>query len=129
MQIIRRAFFAAAAFALVAVPALAGEKAPFTTQSFAAAQKAGKPVLVVIHADWCPTCAKQGPIVQSLVSNPRFGSLLVLEVNFDTQKDAVRALGARAQSTLIAYKGATEAGRSVGETNAAAIEALAAKAL
>ena len=36
----------------------------------------------------------------------------------------MKAFGARMQSTLIAYKGATETGRSVGDTNPASIAAL-----
>jgi len=50
-------------------------------------------------------------------------------VDFDTQKDAVRFFGARMQSTLIAFKGTTETGRSVGETERSSIAALLNKAL
>lgn len=137
MQIIRRSFLAAGLLGLAAgvlgfapaAPARAGELAPYSTEAFSTAQKAGGPVLVFIHADWCPTCARQAPIVSSLISRPRFGKLVVLEVDFDKQKDVVRGFGARSQSTLIAFKGAKEVGRSVGETDARAIEALAEKAL
>jgi hypothetical protein len=41
----------------------------------------------------------------------------------------VKSFGARSQSTLIAYKGATETGRSAGDTNAASIESLLKSAL
>ena len=34
-------------------------------------------------------------------------------VDFDSQKDAVKYFGARVQSTLIAFKGETETGRSL----------------
>ena len=43
--------------------------------------------------------------------------------------DHVRALKAQSQSTLIAYKGAEEVARSVGETNPGLIEALLTSAL
>ena len=53
----------------------------------------------------------------------------MFKVDFDTQKDDVRALKATSQSTLIVFKGETEKGRSVGDTNAASIAALLDKAL
>jgi hypothetical protein len=45
-------------------------------------------------------------------------------VDFDSQKDAVKAFGARMQSTLITFKGSLETGRSVGDTNPGSIAAL-----
>ncbi len=100
----------------------------FDQAAFAAAQQAGKPILVHITAPWCPTCAAQKPILAKLEAEPANGALLVFDVDFDTQKDVVRALGARVQSTLIVYHGATEQGRSSGDTQAASIEALVARA-
>jgi hypothetical protein len=43
----------------------------------------------------------------------KFKNLVYFVVDFDNQKDAVKFFGARMQSTLIAFKGATETGRSV----------------
>ena len=53
----------------------------------------------------------------------------MLVVDFDHQTDDVRALKAQSQSTLIAYKGAEEIARSVGDTNPGNIEALLKSAL
>jgi hypothetical protein len=50
-------------------------------------------------------------------------------VDFDSQKDAVKYFGARMQSTLIAFKGEKETGRSVGDTNRSSIAALLSKTL
>ncbi|PZN92472.1 MAG: thiol reductase thioredoxin [Hyphomicrobiales bacterium] len=104
-------------------------KAPFEVKAFEAAQAAGKPILVEISAPWCPTCKAQKPILSSLGSKPEFAKLTVFEVDFDSQKDVVRMLKATMQSTLIVYKGKQEAGRSVGDTNAASIEALLKKSV
>jgi thioredoxin 1 len=52
-------FTAVAATAVFAAPAFAAETEAFTPDAFAAAQKAGKPIFVAIHASWCPTCAAQ----------------------------------------------------------------------
>ena len=123
--------FASALFsaALFATPLLAAEKHAFTPQAFEAAQADGKPILVEIHAPWCPTCKAQKPILDKLIADPKFGELKVFHVDFDSQKDVVRFFKATTQSTLIVFKGGAEAGRSVGDTNAASIAALLDKAL
>jgi thioredoxin 1 len=123
--------FASALFsaALFATPLFAAEKHAFSPQAFAAAQAAGKPILVEIHAPWCPTCKAQEPILEKLGKDAKFGALQVFEVDFDSQKDALRGFRATTQSTLIVFKGKSEAGRSVGDTNAVSIAALLDKAL
>jgi len=120
---------AAAAGAALVVPALATETRTFDPASFAAAQKAGKSIFVAIHASWCPTCKAQKPILSELMADPKFKDLVYFVVDFDSQKDAVKYFNARMQSTLIAFKGATETGRTVGDTNQASIAALLNKTL
>jgi thioredoxin 1 len=111
----------AAATSLGSFPALAAEWKPFTQAALAEAQKEGKPILVDIFATWCPICRAQKPILEELTAEPQYKDLVVLQVDFDAQKDDVRALGAQSQSTLIAYNGDKEVGRSVGSTNANSI--------
>jgi len=104
--------------------ALAVENVPYDRTKFDAAQKEGKPILVDISAPWCPTCKVQKPIVEKLTNKPEYKSLTIFEVDFDSQKDAVKRFGARSQSTLIVFKGAKETGRSAGDTREASIETL-----
>jgi thiol-disulfide isomerase/thioredoxin len=119
------AFLALAAGLLIgAVPSDAAERKLFDAESFRAAQAAGAPVLVDITASWCPTCQAQKPIIDSLARKPEYEQLVILEVDFDTQKDVVRAFNARSQSTLIGFRGEIETARSVGDTDPASIEAL-----
>ena len=118
-----------AASAGLAAQAFAFETKPFDAKSFAAAQQAGKPILVAIHASWCPTCKAQRPILSELTAKPEFKDLVYFVVDFDSQKDAVKRFGARVQSTLIAFKGDTETGRSVGDTERSSISALLHKTL
>jgi thioredoxin 1 len=118
----------AAGTALVA-PAYATETKVFDPASFDTAQKAGKPIFVAIHASWCPTCKAQKPILSDLMAEPKFKDLIYFVVDFDTQKDAVKFFGAQMQSTLIAFKGSTETGRSVGDTDRSSIAALLNKTL
>ncbi len=116
----------AAAATLVASGALAraAETAAYTPAAFQAAQKAGASILVEITAPWCPTCKAQKPILGKLEADPKFKDLKVFEVDFDSQKPAVRGFGATMQSTLIAFKGSHEVARSVGDTAPASIKGL-----
>jgi len=119
----------ASAVFLGSLPASAAEWKPFDAASFAAAQKEGKSILVDIFAVWCPVCRAQNPLLTQLTREPKFKDLVVFKVDFDTQKADVRALKANSQSTLIAYKGETEKGRTVGDTNEQSIAVLMESAL
>ena len=114
---------------LLPAAARAATVAPFTEAAFSAAEVQGGPILVDIFATWCPVCAAQKPIIEHLTQAPAFHDLLILRVNFDTQKPVVHAMGARMQSTLIAFHGKTLEGVSVGDTDPASIAALLAKTL
>jgi thioredoxin 1 len=122
-------FAAVAATAALAAPAMASETKAFDPDSFAAAQRAGKPILVAVHASWCPICKAQKPILSELMDNPKFKDLVYFVVDFDAQKDVVKRFGARMQSTLIAFKGEAETGRSVGDRERTSIAALLDKTL
>ena len=104
--------------------AQAAERLPYSPAAFAAAQKAGKSILIDISAPWCPTCRAQAPILGALEAEAKFKALVVFDVDFDSEKPVVRSFGANAQSTLIAFKGATETARSLGDSDPARIAAL-----
>ena len=127
----RRLLAFALSFPITIMPfvANAADVVPYTAHAFAAAQKAGNPILVEITASWCPTCKAQKPILNKLESDPRFKDLKVFDVDFNSQKDVVRSFNATMQSTLIAFKGDHESARSVGDTNQDSIEALLEKAI
>jgi thioredoxin 1 len=130
-MISRRNLLAYAVFGgmLATAPAFAAEKITYTPAAFDAAQKAGKSMLVEIHATWCPTCKAQEPILADLEKRPEYQNLLVVHVDFDDQKDAVKRFGARMQSTLITFKSGKETGRSVGDTDQNSIASLLAKSI
>jgi thioredoxin 1 len=104
--------------------ALAGERRTYSPSDFEAAQAAGGRILVDITASWCPTCKAQRPIVDALAAKPENADLVIFDVDFDAQKEAVRGFNARMQSTLIAFLGRTETARSVGDTDPESIAAL-----
>jgi thioredoxin 1 len=134
MILTRRVFngaFAAAAL-VTAGPlssAWANTAIPFSAEAFKAAQASGSPILVEIHADWCPVCKAQGPILDKLTADPKFKDLKVFRVDFDAMKPVVKQFGVQMQSTLIVFKGSVEQGRSVGDTQQVAIAALLDKSL
>ncbi len=104
--------------------ASAAEMKRFDQASFKAAQSDNRPIVVDITATWCPTCAVQKPIIESLAADPAYAEMIIFHVDFDDQKDVVRDLGAQSQSTLIAFNGETETGRSVGDTDPQSIASL-----
>ena len=109
--------------------AWANSAVPFSAEAFKAAQASGSPILVEIHADWCPTCKAQKPILDKLTADPKFRELKIFRVDFDAMKPVVKQFGAQMQSTLIVFKGSAEQGRSVGDTKEASIAALLDKSL
>jgi thiol-disulfide isomerase/thioredoxin len=122
-----RRLFLTAATALAATATVAQSADPaatFTEAAFAAAQSAGKPIIIEVTAPWCPTCKAQAPIINSLMAKPEMKGVLLLKVDFDSQKDTLRTLRVAQQSTLIAFKGKTETSRSIGDTTPAGIEKL-----
>ena len=127
----RRSLLIATALApaAAAVPAFAASLTTFDANAFADAQKAGKPILIAVHATWCPTCKAQNPILDRLTSAAKFKDLKIFRVDFDAMKPVVKQFGAQMQSTLIVFKGASEQGRSVGDTKEASIAALLDKSL
>lgn len=120
-----------AVFALIAAlpSALAAGQQPFDARAFQSAQESGRPILVEIHADWCPTCKAQLPILNKLSNEPGFVDLARFRVDFDSQKDVVKGFKTRMQSTLVLFKGKTELARSVGETSEDKIRAMLRKAI
>jgi thiol-disulfide isomerase/thioredoxin len=126
----RRTVLIALAFAAMhASMAAAAERMTYETNAFRAAQETGKPILVHVTTSWCAECQVQKPIVARLAGRPEFEDLIIFDVDFDTQKEAVRALNVRKQSTLLVFKGRAEIARVVGDTRFEVIEALMNKAL
>ena len=81
-------------------------------------------ILIDVFAPWCPVCKAQQAVLGGLKQDAKYNDLTVLKVDFDNQPDVLKSFNVRKQSTLIAFKGKTETGRSAGDTNKASIEAL-----
>jgi len=90
---------------------------PFTQAKLDSLNRAGKPILVVVHADWCSTCVTQTRILGELLPQMVFKRIKMLRVDFDQQKDVLKSFGVEYQSTLIAFKNGQEVGRITAETS------------
>lgn len=101
--------------AFAAGGARATERADYTEAAYQAARASGKLILIDVWAAWCPICRAQQASIEALVADKNHPDLVVLDVDFDSQKEVWRAFGARQQSTLIVFRGGKELGRSVGE--------------
>ena len=114
---------------LSAVNALAAERFVYESRKFQDVLAAGKPILVHVTALWCGECKQQKPIVAALAEEPAYKALTIFDVDYDTQKDALRELKVQKQSTLVVFKDKAEAGRAVGITKREAIEAVVKKGM
>lgn len=84
---------------------------------FVMAQQKGKSIVVDVYADWCPTCRAQAPILDELRQERASGDVLFVKVNFDHEKDFLRAHRIPRQSTVLVFNGTQETARSIAETN------------
>ena len=104
--------------------AMAGEIKPFSQQEFDKLTREGKPVVLDVSATWCPTCKQQKPIVDGLMKQPAYKDVTLMTVDFDAEKPTLKRFKVGMQSTLVAFKGKAEVGRSVGDTTPTGIEGL-----
>lgn len=109
---------------VISAPALAADIRPFNDQAFATAQQAGRPIIVEVHAPWCPICAAQGKAIQKITASGAHNDLIIFRIDFDSQKPLWRRFGAQVQSTLIAYRGKKETGRIAYDADEQRIRAL-----
>jgi thioredoxin len=107
----------------------AADRVSYDAAVFQATVDSGKPILVHVTAVWCGECKAQKPIVAALAERPEFNQLTIFDVDFDTQKEALRRLNVQLQSTLVVFRNKAEVARAVGITRPEAIEAVMSKAL
>lgn len=117
------------ALSIASTAVMAGESKPFDAAAFTKAQADGKTVLVDFAANWCPTCKKQGPVIEGLLKDEKFKDVVAFKADYDKERDLKKQLKVRGQSTLVVFKGDKEAGREMGITDKAAIAKLLAKGL
>lgn len=108
---------------------MAGDIKPFNQKDFDELTTAGKSVVLDISATWCPTCKAQKPIIDGLMKQPAYKDVTLMTIDFDANKPALKQFKVTMQSTLVAFKGAKEVGRSVGDTSPDGLEGLIKKSV
>lgn len=109
--------------------AAAADEVPFNQASYAQAVAAGKPVVVYLHADWCPTCRAQQPFVDRLSKESKLKDVTIFVADFDKETALEKSLKANQQSTFVVFKHGHEVTRSTGQTTEPAIRAVLEQAL
>lgn len=105
--------------------ALAGAaERPYTAGALQSALAEHRPAAVVFHADWCPTCRAQAPVLKALSERPEFASVTVFVADFDAEKALKRTLNVSAQSTVVVFRNGAEVARATGLTDEAHLAAL-----
>lgn len=104
------------AFLVATAPTLAAE-APYAAGTLDRLLASGEPVVVDFHADWCPTCRAQAPIVKALLATPELQAVTVLIADYDTELALRKSLGVAKQSTLVVFRRGKEVARSTGDTS------------
>ncbi|QXQ06197.1 thioredoxin family protein [Sphingosinicellaceae bacterium] len=116
---------------VISAPAVAAAPAvqPYNQAAFDAAQKAGKPIIVWVHAPWCPVCREQAKTIARVTAQPAYKDMQVFRIDFDTQKPLWQKFGATMQSTVIAFHGKRETARISHDTDDAKISAVISSAI
>jgi thioredoxin 1 len=104
-------------FATMLAPLPAFARSAFSDTAFESAAASGDPVLLEFHANWCPTCRAQERVINSFRYNPEYKSLVILRVDYDTEKSLLKRFEVRRQSTLIVFRNGAELARAVGESS------------
>ena len=120
--------FVSTALILLTAPAMAGEQ-PYSAATLERMLAAGQPVVVDFHADWCPTCRAQAPIVKDLLATPELKNVTVLIADYDTELALRKSLKVANQSTLVVFRQGKEVARSTGDTSREGLAALLKKAI
>lgn len=107
---------ASALLALVMSAANAVTVKPYSEKALADAQKAGEPVAVHFHAEWCGTCKKQESVINALKADKGL-KMTVFVADYDKDTALKQRFKVQMQSTLVVLRGDEERARVLGDTN------------
>lgn len=102
---------------LTCTGAFAAEMQPYSNEAVRTAVAEARPLVYHVHATWCPVCAKQNKVLDTLLREDAFKDYVFIQVDFDKDKPMVPSLGAKMQSTFVVAKGAHEVACATGVTD------------
>ena len=82
----------------------------------------GVPVVVHVHADWCPVCRAQIPVMERVLKGAAYKNVRAIRVNFDRDKAFLSDYKIVRQSTIVVFKAGKEVARLSYDTDPARIE-------
>jgi thioredoxin 1 len=82
----------------------------------------GVPVVVHVHADWCPVCRAQIPVMERVLKGAAYKNVRAVRVNFDRDKAFLSDYKIVRQSTIVVFKAGKEVARLSYDTDPARIE-------
>lgn len=126
MNFLSRIFITFSALASFSVFA-AGQ--PITATQLAEIEKQGKSAVISVHADWCSTCKTQDKVLSEFMKNPEYKNVIFYQLEYDTQKDLLKTLKVRSQSTIIIFRNGKEVARATGDTKESALAKLTKQAI
>ena len=100
---------------------------PFTQAAFNELNAAGKTFVVHVASKSCTTCRVQGDIASKLLAEKGFESVTLLKVDFDKEKELLKALNVSTRSTFVLLKNGKELERMTGGNSKEAIANLLSK--
>lgn len=80
---------------------VAGAYQDFSQSAYDAAIADGKTVILDFHADWCPTCRANEPIIKGVFEARADKNLVGFKVNYDTEIALKKTFNIQNQATLI----------------------------
>lgn len=102
---------------------------PITATQLVEIEKQGKSAVISVHADWCSTCKTQDKVLSEFMKNPEYKNVTFYQLEYDTQKDLLKTLKVRSQSTILIFKNGKEVARATGDTKVSALTKLTKQAI
>jgi thioredoxin 1 len=120
----------AALLTIAASPASAGKEfTAYDKAKLEALIKSGAPVVVHVHAEWCPVCRRQVMVLDELFGDPQFAKLQGIRVNYDKDRDFISAYKVKRQANILTFKDGKEISRVDYDADDARIRAAIARGL
>lgn len=119
----------AAAIAFAVSPAAAKDFPAYDRAKLETAIKSGAPVVVHVHAEWCPICRRQIVVLDELFKSPALAKVQTVRVNYDKDRDFISAFKVKRQANILVFKDGREVARVDFDPNADVIRTAVHRAL
>jgi thioredoxin 1 len=80
----------------------------FSQTAYDAAIADGKTIFLDFHANWCPTCLRNAPYIESAFEELNDDNVVGFRVDFDNSRDMQKQFGVLSQSTLVLVRNGDE---------------------